>query len=223
MSRVFSLMTTLILMANTCFAASYTNHIVVVLDDSGVVQDFATDYALDSADRPMLRVARLALLEQLDKEYGRRDLITVISVAVPRVIWQGSANDLLDKSNFVLGDFLASPFNGCANFDRVLKTVQREVALAKVPLKEVVLMSSLIHTGGNTRDPSTCKRPQLDDLGPPEDFFAGLRTLHNQTKAQLAFFWVYDELDDIVADYFTEARVPFLLKGEQQTIAELSQ
>lgn len=208
--------------ATTAGAGSFSAHHVIVLDDSGVAQDMTTDYEHDSKNRPMLRTARMALLDKLDAELGRRDFVTVVSLAVPQVVWQGGANDMLDSDNFVLGNFLAGPFNGCANFERLLKTIKREVALADVPLTQIVFMSSMVSTGGNTRDPSTCKAPSLDDLAPPDAFFEELVALHEATGATFDFYWVWDEVDDVVADVFMDADVPFRLLGEQQTIAELS-
>ena len=203
-------------------AKTFQNHHVVVLEDSGVVQDMTTDYENDAKDRPTFRIARMALLDKLDAELGRRDLVTIVSLAIPQVVWQGSANDMLDGDNYVLGNFLAGPFNGCANFDRLLKTISREIALADTPLRRIVFMSSMVSTGGNTRDPSTCKAPSLDDLAPPDTFFDGLVGLHQTSGASFEFYWVWDEVDDVVADYFMEAGVPFRIKGEQQTTVELS-
>jgi len=222
MKRFLSIALTATLFTTTAVAGSFNSHHVVVLDDSGVAQDMTTDYENDGKNRPMLRTARMALLDRLDADLGRRDLVTIVSLAVPQVVWQGSANDMLDGDNFILADFLAGPFNGCANFERLLKTVKREIALSGIPLNQVVFMSSLVSTGGNTRDPSTCQTPKLNELAPPETFFDDLVTLHEKTGTTLEFYWVWDEVDDVVADYFMDAGVPFRLLGEQQTIAELS-
>lgn len=204
------------------FAAPYDSHTIVILDDSGAAQDHALAGAgATPTDRPTLRQARLALIEQLDKDLGRNDLVTIVSVAVPQVIWQGQANDLLDRRNHVLADFLLSPFNGCANFATVLETVNRQITMNPGPVPNVFFMSSMIDTGGTSRDPSTCKTPTLDDLLPPEETLNGFVALHESTRAKLTFMWVYDETDEALTDFLINAKVPFDLFGERQTMVEL--
>lgn len=220
----FILSFTVLCWVNTAVAATYETHTIVILDDSGVAQDHALDGAsADATDRPTLRKARMALLHQLERQLGRADLITIISVAVPQVIWQGKASDLLDRRNHVLARFVGSPFNGCANFSTVLETVNRQVVMNPVPVADVMLLSSMIDTGGSSRDPSTCKEPTLDDLVPPEETLAQFVQLHEATKAKFTFMWVHDEADEILTDYFIAAKVPFALYGERQTMVELSQ
>lgn len=212
-----------IFIATAAWAEDFQTHTLVILDDSGTAQDHATIGQKKTSDRPSLRRARLALLDRLERDLNRDDMVTIVSVAVPQVIWQGEASDLLDRNNYVLARFLLSQFNGCANFDTVVDTAKRQVAQHPMPVESIYVMSSLIHTGGNTREPGSCKKPTLADIAPPEETLAGFVELQKATNAKLNFLWAHDEVDEFVTDYFVEAKIPFVLLGERQTLVELSQ
>jgi len=204
-----------------CLAATpaqsedFNQHIIVVLDNSGTVQD---DSGQGARSRPSYMMARRAMIGKIEREYSRSDLITIVSVAGPQVIWQGPASEITDRRNYILADYLNAEINGCADFERVADTIQRELRYSEPPLTQLIFLSSLVHTNNS---PEGCA-VDPDHLHPPEPFFEALKDLQFETKAQLSFLWTYDDVASEVADYFDANGIRVILKQEKLTSVEMA-
>ncbi len=191
---------------------SYKRHIIVVLDNSGTVID---RYA-EGTDFERFYAARRLFIEQLGERFDRSDLISVMSVYRPRVIWQGSAGfiDRPQRSR-VLYDFLAAGHGGCADYEAVLKAVRRQQEIEHRPLVEVIFFASLVHTG-----PQPCEVVS-DNFNPPESFFAGLSELMESTGVSVSLYWTFEEVYDHAVDYFLQQNLRPIIRGVEETIAGL--
>lgn len=200
-------------------AQTYNRHVMVVLDDSGTVQDESGNGALA---RPSFMTGRRALIGHLADTYKDDTLITLLSVNRSQVIWQGSAKDMTKRNNFVLAEFLNKGINGCADFLRVMRTIDRELRYASAPLGEMIFFSSLVHTGAYDEDAGGCS-VDPDQLEPPAEFFDRLADIHSETEAKITFYWAYDEVAPIVSDRFDEKNIRVFVLPEKRTMAELVQ
>ncbi|MEO1749634.1 MAG: hypothetical protein AAFR27_13640, partial [Pseudomonadota bacterium] len=201
------------LLTHAASAQTGPRHVVVVIDDSGFVQDHMNTSAdPDNRDKPGMQKARALLLQKLTR-LPRGDTITVVSVALPQVIWQGTSREIGRRDNYTLGDFLVTPYNGCANFDAVMQTVDRAISEVGQPVSEIIFLSSLIHTGGNSRDFTTCKQPTVANMTFPESALDALARQMAETNTQATFYWVIDLVEAQVADYFRSKGLPYRAKA----------
>jgi len=188
-------------------------HVIVVIDNSGAV--WPGDGQGKSFDQ--FYRARAAFIESLGN-YDRKDLVTVLSVSRPRVIWTGSASNIDRKSkNGTLRKFAGTELNGCASFEEVIKRVKYQQIQHALPIKEIVFFSSLAETGPGPG----CKWDPQNPY-PPTSFYEYLAKQIDGTGTKLRFWWVDDERTlSPTLDFFMERSIPVEVKGVEETIQAL--
>ena len=189
----------------------YTRHNIIVIDNSGAVWPGDQSGSYDRFYR-----ARNAFAATLG-QYRREDLVTVLSVARPRVIWSGSGS-LIDKrgKNATLIEFLGAEINGCSSFADVIRRVKQQVARnPDIPVGDIVFFSSLVETGPRpcTYDPKNAT--------PPEAFYEGVYELSDGEGTRVRFLWTDELTYDATLDFFLDRNVPADVLGVEETIQEL--
>lgn len=199
-------------------AAQEINHntVMLILDNSGAVQDASST----DRTRPTFLQARRAIIEHLSDRLSKRDHLVILSVTRPKVVWEGRGNRVMHRKNFVLANYLDTPVNGCADFEKVGRVIRRQVRALPSPPTEVVVLSSLVHTGSPDVKGDPCPYdPQ--NYSPPEGFLDTLKQMILDHHAAVELLWVDEGVIDDVDDYFFDAGVDVTLKGELQTIGAL--
>lgn len=190
--------------------------VLLILDNSGAVQDASST----DRTRPTFLQARRAMIEHLSDRLSKRDHLVILSVTRPKVVWEGTGNRVMHRDNFVLANYLDTPVNGCADFDKVGRVIRRQVRALPAPPTEVVVLSSLVHTGSPEVKGDPCPYdPQ--NYSPPEGFLDTLKQLTLDHRTEVELLWVDEGVIDDVDEYFFDAGVDVTLKGELQTIGAL--
>lgn len=198
---------------------SFSQHVLVVLDNSATVQDESGNGRLY---RPNFMIARTELVKKIADEYSDDTLVTLLSVSRSQVIWQGSAGEITHRKNFVLAEYLGESIDGCADFMSVAATIQRELKYAEIPLSDLIIFSSLVHTGGRESAEATCAVDR-DHLQPPDEFFDAIVAIQTKTKATVSFYWAFDEVAPLISDYFDDNNIRVYVYQEKRSLAELGQ
>ena len=198
------------------FAGPQDDIVILVLDNSGAVQDSTSS----ERTRPTFLKARRAMIEHLSDELGPKDHLTILSVTRPKVVWEGPGNRITHRDNFVLANYLETHVNGCADFEKVAGVIKRQLRSLPAPPTKIVMLSSLVHTGSPTASGEPCPYDP-ENYSPPSEFKDALRDIALNHHTELSFYWVDEGVIEDVDEYFYEAGLAVEIKGELQTIGAL--
>lgn len=211
MTRFVSLM--LLFFSSPVYAQNidFERHVIVILDNSGVVYP-----GVGTSEFDQFYETRRRLIDQIATTYRREDFVTVLPVARPRVIWNGSAS-LIDRprSNKTLTQFLGTEIGGCSDYAKVWKRIDQQIKRQRgLPVVEVVFLAAMIQM---TPD---CKY-DADNADPPQEILDGLAALVDGTGTKLRFLWVDELTYDTVQDFFFDKNIDADIKQIEETILEL--
>jgi hypothetical protein len=196
--------------AQSATAEQYTSSTIAVIDNSGLVA--YPDEENAKGLTPYDITIRLFVSNYL-KTFGKDVHLTVISVARSEIIWEGDAQKASGRNNHAMVNLITAEPGGCADFEQVATSINRARRGLTAPLKEVIFLTPLVHTGAH---PCALDR---DNLAPPPVFFELLGTLQEETGAALTFFWTHDKVLDALDAHLHEKGIPFVTKNEHQTRA----
>lgn len=213
LQRVFAaICTTFILVSGSASAQQYDRLVQIVIDDTGSLQD--------SMDRNK-RTARETVLNYLravSDDYGRNDLVVVISQYSASNVWVGEPRDITrGRSNQGLQTFLTQKPSGCSDLPPVLRILSDNMEAYEYEELEIVFFSSLVHTG------RPCDGVRLpSNLTLPENFLTDLDKFTSQhNTASYSFYWVFDEQDanirEALTDFRRKSSVDVTIKVEAET------
>ena len=145
----------------------------IVIDNSAALQGIA--------EAELFKRRLLYQFSELRKDRDWRDVSThIVTINNPRNVWVGTPRDLFKQGKLVLAS-IAGVKNGCADLIGALEQVKLNLELQKPKRVDVIVFSSLIHSGSPC-DNVKISLPQEPPQGLELQFIA---------KHKVRFLWVH--------------------------------
>jgi len=172
-----------LLFPSSTWAEEYDTLLQIIVDDTGGLQD-----TFDQSNQSTARdIAKKVILAKA-RERGRGDYLAVVSQYHGSNVWVGDPRKIRNSSNSrSLQRHFESEWGGCSDLHRIFDTISENAYLYPAEEYEIVIFSSLAHTGIPCTAVDDGAINSLQD-----EFFEKLKGVASRLDANFTFYWMYD-------------------------------